>query len=177
MGFNVRSIACKCSIGVKCVRTDVEQTILAIHVALALFEDLPFTYLLLSAVTHLCLLSLLPAFPAIYLTEPRFILSGVLSIFNHCVWFYHFTSVYYPFPQILAFFSLCVWLCPFLFFISLSANEYTLPSSVITSTGDSDVPSAKKRSSWFLSLFATLRRQQEEIMPGMFGVSSNTKLT
>ena len=36
---------------------------------------------------------------------------------------------YYPFPEIVAYFLLLVWTVPFIFFVSLSANENTLPLS------------------------------------------------
>ena len=49
---------------------------------------------------------------------------------NHCLWFYYFSYHYYQFSQILAYFFICVWLVPFGFFISLSANENVLPGSL-----------------------------------------------
>ena len=48
-------------------------------------------------------------------------------IINHYLAFSHFSSVYYPFNQIIGYFTLCLWLVPFAFFISLSANDNTLP--------------------------------------------------
>ena len=36
--------------------------------------------------------------------------------------------MYYPFSEILAYFTLCLWLVPFSFFVSLSVNDYTLPT-------------------------------------------------
>lgn len=54
-----------------------------------------------------------------------------LVIVDHFSWFYHFSTVYYlDFNEIVAFFLLCVWLVPFMYFISLSANESTLPYGV-----------------------------------------------
>ena len=46
---------------------------------------------------------------------------------DHCLWFYYFTQYYYPFNEIFAFFIILVWLVPFTFFLSLTANENTLP--------------------------------------------------
>lgn len=55
--------------------------------------------------------------------------SCVLAITSHILWFRHFTTTetFYPFSEILAFFLFCVWLVPFGFFVSLSANESSLP--------------------------------------------------
>ncbi|NXH31302.1 TX261 protein, partial [Myiagra hebetior] len=35
-----------------------------------------------------------------------------------------------PFPQVLAYFTFCLWLIPFAFFVSLSAGENVLPCTV-----------------------------------------------
>lgn len=53
-----------------------------------------------------------------------------MAVTDHCIWFIYFSNNYYPFREILAFFTICVWLIPFGFFISLSANENTLPGSL-----------------------------------------------
>lgn len=70
---------------------------------------------------------------------------------NHYLAFQYFSTVWHPFhevslifphgftfvslvfncsicPQVLAFFTLCLWFVPFSFFVSLSANENTLPT-------------------------------------------------
>ncbi len=56
----------------------------------------------------------------------------MLAVSSHVLWFRHFTSTeqFYPFSEILAFFLFCVWLVPFGFFVSLSANESALPQLV-----------------------------------------------
>ena len=62
--------------------------------------------------------------PLIDLSRPVFL------IINHYLAFSHFSSVYYPFNQIIGYFTLCLWLVPFAFFISLSANDNTLPQFI-----------------------------------------------
>ncbi len=52
----------------------------------------------------------------------------VLVISNHFVWFFYFTHQYVSIAEVASFFGLLVWLVPFSYFISLSANEYTLPA-------------------------------------------------
>lgn len=51
-----------------------------------------------------------------------------LVVIDHFIWFFYFTTNYHPFSEIATFFAFCVWLVPFQYFISLSANEYALPS-------------------------------------------------
>ncbi|KAL9550712.1 hypothetical protein MBANPS3_004604 [Mucor bainieri] len=54
---------------------------------------------------------------------------GLLVFVDHFLWFNYFTTHYKPFMDIAAFFGLCVWLVPFAYFISLSANDNALPTS------------------------------------------------
>ena len=52
----------------------------------------------------------------------------VLTLVDHFCWFFYFTSKYHSILEIASFFTLIVWIVPFMFFLSLSANEFTLPS-------------------------------------------------
>ncbi|GES93271.1 DUF396-domain-containing protein [Rhizophagus clarus] len=67
-------------------------------------------------------------FPFINLTSLTFITSCVLVLADHFLWFQYFTSRYFAFVDVAAFFGICVWLIPFSYFISLSANDNALPS-------------------------------------------------
>lgn len=94
---------------------------------------------------------------------------SVLALCNHFIWFYYFSSSYYRFVEIVSFFSLCVWLIPFSYFVSLSANEHTLPSDSLGSGGNV----GGKRGAVgnrLLVLFNFLRRKKEEILPSTAGV-------
>lgn len=55
--------------------------------------------------------------------------SIVLVFVDHFLWFNYFTKHYRPFMDIASFFGLCVWLVPFAYFISLSANDNALPTN------------------------------------------------
>lgn len=102
--------------------------ITGIHVCLALFEDLPIMMLIcgfLGCLTHFFLLQ---SFPYFVLTSPTFMASVVLLCVNHYMAFSYFASVYYSFGEVLGYFTICLWLIPFAFFVSLSANEYVLPT-------------------------------------------------
>ncbi|OZJ06044.1 hypothetical protein BZG36_01146 [Bifiguratus adelaidae] len=74
----------------------------------------------------------LKTFPFISLTSPPFLASCVLVLLNHYLWFTYFSSHYEPFMDIASFFGIMVWLVPFAYFISLSANDAVLPTSDVT---------------------------------------------
>jgi hypothetical protein len=115
------------------------------HVLLMVFEKMSFWLLLFSLCSHLFYSLLLRDFPFIQLSDPVFITSCgplivlvswiqidfvVLAVSDHFLWFRHFTVVReLRFSEIVSFFFICVWLVPFLFFISLSASENMLPNS------------------------------------------------
>uniref|UniRef100_A0A493TBP7 Protein TEX261 n=1 Tax=Anas platyrhynchos platyrhynchos TaxID=8840 RepID=A0A493TBP7_ANAPP len=56
--------------------------------------------------------------------------TGVLVVLNHYLAFQYFAEEYYLFSEVLAYFTFCLWLIPFAFFVSLSAGENILPSTV-----------------------------------------------
>ena len=51
-----------------------------------------------------------------------------MVISNHVSWFFYFAEHAYTLSEVASFFGLLVWTVPFVYFISLSANEYTLPN-------------------------------------------------
>lgn len=51
----------------------------------------------------------------------------VFFVLDHYVWFSYFSSKPFMFWDILAFFLLCVWLIPFVYFISLTSEDSSLP--------------------------------------------------
>ncbi|RMZ91611.1 hypothetical protein DV736_g1161, partial [Chaetothyriales sp. CBS 134916] len=122
--------------------------VIAIQILLWLVDGLPFSLIALGVASHIVYMSNLRHFPIVKLTDPLFILSCVLVIINHWLWFRHFseppalqgsvkafkdlysTPVYDQpdFTQIASYFGLCVWLVPFALFVSLSAGENMLPS-------------------------------------------------
>ncbi|KAG6922914.1 testis expressed 261, partial [Chelydra serpentina] len=98
-------------------------------VGLYLFERFPGFMVGVGLFTNLVYFGLLQTFPFIMLTSPNFILSCVLVILNHYLAFQYFAEEYYPFSEVLAYFTFCLWLIPFAFFVSLSAGENVLPST------------------------------------------------
>ncbi|KAI8971645.1 transmembrane adaptor Erv26-domain-containing protein [Mycotypha africana] len=103
--------------------------VIALHVLLWVVDRLPFLYLTFSIFCHLIYSLNLKTFPFIRLTSIPFISGCILVFVDHFLWFNYFTTHYRPFMDIAAFFGLCVWLVPFAYFISLSANDNALPTS------------------------------------------------
>lgn len=118
------------TLGMTVVQADsvLIQVIITLHVLFWIFDRLPFFYLAFSVFCHLVYSMNLKTFPFISLTSIPFIGSCVLVFADHFLWFKYFTTHYRPFMDIAAFFGLCVWLIPFAYFISLSANDNTLPT-------------------------------------------------
>lgn len=117
-------------------------------VLLCVTDRFPLKLVALSVVSHLVYRANLKRFPVISLASPTFVVSCVLVVANHYLWFRYFNHVEIPpqfrydphyipakrasFAQVASFFALCVWFVPFALFVSLSAGDYLLA----TSTGD-----------------------------------------
>ncbi|KAK6343904.1 erv26 superfamily protein [Orbilia brochopaga] len=142
----------------KRILTRLIQGIVAIHILLLLIDGFPFVLTSFSAISHGAYAMNLRRFPMVALTDGWFIGSCILVVTNHILWFRHFSKPPEPlydyssptsaatrhrhtygssldkptpsFSEISAFFGLCVWLVPFALFVSLSAGENVLPSSV-----------------------------------------------
>ncbi|XP_040576407.1 protein TEX261 [Lepeophtheirus salmonis] len=104
------------------------MTTLGLYVGLFLFEGFPTTLVLcglLSQTNHLLLLS---SFPFFAVFSPSFIIAIVFVFVNHYLAFQFFGETHYSFTEVMAYFTLCLWFVPFIFFVSLSANENSLPT-------------------------------------------------
>jgi hypothetical protein len=102
---------------------------LSIYVCLFLFEELTTTMILAGVAAQISHLFLLQNFPFFNLTSPSFLTASALVIINHYLAFNFFGEHYYPFSEVMAYFTMCLWLVPFAFFVSLSANENVLPTT------------------------------------------------
>ncbi|TRZ18389.1 hypothetical protein HGM15179_008696 [Zosterops borbonicus] len=89
---------------------------------LYLFEQFPVFLVAVGLFTNLVYFGLLQTFPFIVLTSPNFVLSCGQRNKN---W-----GLFWGFWGVLAYFTFCLWLIPFAFFVSLSAGENVLPSTV-----------------------------------------------
>lgn len=109
-----------------------------------IFDRFPFKLTMFSVISHFVYLQNLHRFPHVELTSPLFLVSCVLVIANHFLWFDHFHNPYIPplevrlrpdyrppsiplFAEVCSFFGLLVWFIPFALFVSLSAHDNLLP--------------------------------------------------
>lgn len=53
----------------------------------------------------------------------------MLLVLHHYLVFEFFAQEWFPFDQVISYFAVCMWLVPFTLFISLSANDLTLPQT------------------------------------------------
>lgn len=102
----------------------------AVLLGLYLFERFPAVMVAVGLFSNLVYFGLLQSFPFIVLTSPNFLLACALVLLNHYLAFQFFAHEYYLFSEVLAYFTFCLWLIPFAFFVSLSAGENVLPSTV-----------------------------------------------
>lgn len=86
--------------------------VVVIQLLLWIVDGYPMWHIWFSVACHGFYSLLLKEFPFIELTSPVFIASCVFVLVDHFWWFYHFTSEYYRFTEVVTFFSICVWLVP-----------------------------------------------------------------
>eukprot|EP01117_Protostelium_nocturnum_P018058 TRINITY_DN7468_c0_g1_i1.p1 TRINITY_DN7468_c0_g1~~TRINITY_DN7468_c0_g1_i1.p1 ORF type:complete len:205 (-),score=45.73 TRINITY_DN7468_c0_g1_i1:71-685(-) len=146
-------------------------SVIGLH-CLLLFTELPSSYLLIGILAHVCYYLLMKDFPFMQMLSLTFLLGCALLMLDHFVWFYYFSRHWHEFNQTLSFFVTCVWLVPFIFIVSISANESTLPYGIISSSGEEvsaddfgPVRKRGKRTSSFMVLLNFLKRKKESILP------------
>ncbi|XP_063837132.1 protein TEX261 [Ostrinia nubilalis] len=100
-----------------------------IHLGLILFEDLPLYLNALGLFQQLLHTVLLREFPVVRVTSLAFVAAVSSLVLHHYLALKYFGSVYYNYSEVLAYFTLCLWIVPFALFISLSANDYVLPTT------------------------------------------------
>ncbi|EAT36269.1 AAEL011635-PA [Aedes aegypti] len=73
--------------------------------------------------------AILKNFPYVKFLSPCFLGAVILLLANHYLAFIYFQQQFHPFTEVMAYFTLCLWLVPFALFVSLSANDNVLPTS------------------------------------------------
>ncbi|KAL1409647.1 erv26 superfamily protein [Vanrija albida] len=126
--------------------------IIVLHVLLYITDGLPLLPTLFSIGCHVVYSQhFSSSWPFISLTSPVFLLSCVLVVADHFLWFFHFAGVAQEakkyraskyrysantqphkdaptFLDVAVFFAVCVWFIPLFLFLSLSANDNVIPS-------------------------------------------------
>ncbi|CAO3684164.1 unnamed protein product [Umbelopsis vinacea] len=137
-------------------------TVVFIHVCLWIFDRKPFLQIIFSLGCHGVYSMNLQTFPFISLTSPAFLASCVLVLIDHFVWFQYFTRHYTPFMDIAAFFGVCVWLIPFAYFISLSANDNALP---LSDPAAADAIPSQRKQGLFKTIIGYVTRRKDDSLP------------
>ncbi|XP_017473216.1 PREDICTED: protein TEX261 [Rhagoletis zephyria] len=127
-----------------------------VYILFIFCDNLPWSMILCGFAAQAFHGLIMTSFPFIRFLSVPFIGALVFLIINHFLAFQHFTSVYYPFMQVLAYFTICLWMVPFSLFVSLSANDNVLPTTVNDSMGSQDVVTnyfSRGKKQGLLSLF------------------------
>ncbi|KAK3816999.1 MAG: transmembrane adaptor Erv26-domain-containing protein [Linnemannia gamsii] len=134
--------------------------VVGLHLMLLVVDGLPFTKIMFSLACHAVYSTNLSNFPYINLVSIPFLSSIVLVLVDHFMWFQYFSNKYYSFMSIASFFGICVWLVPFTYFISLSANDNALPSF------DKNQQDNKQKKAGILkSLFGAILNKKDSSIP------------
>jgi len=142
---------------------------LGVYFGLFVFEDVTSSMVAGGVVAQVLHLALLHNFPYFDVMSPTFIGACAMLLVNHYLAFQFFADKYYIFSEVLAYFTLCLWLVPFTFFVSLSANENVLPTMAEKRpllSDDNDVVSnyfqRREKKVGLLSMFQSLK---ESLLP------------
>lgn len=150
--------------------------VILLHVLLYFFDSLPLAQTAFSTFCHIVYLqNFSVSWPVISLSSISFLASCVLVLVDHFTWFFYFaritqdsrhlrsyrgpTSEPPGFTEIASFFAICVWLVPLFLFLSLSANDNTLPMSTVdpgtpAASGSGFPQAAQARVSLIRSIFS-----------------------
>lgn len=95
-------------------------------------EDLPNVLIFCGVFAQVLHLIIIQNFPFVSVTSPAFLSAIVLIIVNHYFAMNYFQTNYHSFGEVMAYFTLCLWLVPFSLLVSLSANDMVLPTRAET---------------------------------------------
>ncbi|CAH1983271.1 unnamed protein product [Acanthoscelides obtectus] len=112
------------------------QSIFALYLLLWIFENFPLSMILFGIAEQLTHYVILTNFPFVAFSSIGFVASVLFVVINHYLAFSYFATVYHPFSEVIAFFTLFLWLVPFALFVSLSANDNVLPTTTDRIDGD-----------------------------------------
>ncbi|XP_045467682.1 protein TEX261 [Harmonia axyridis] len=123
------------SIAKKCI-TWINIGVTSLFILLWLLEGFPSLMIVCGILAQISHFVILKNFPYVSFLQPSFIVAVLFIVINHLLAFQHFADMYYTFSEVLAYFTLCLWLVPFSLFVSLSANDNVLPMTNDRTDGD-----------------------------------------
>ncbi|KAE9533846.1 hypothetical protein AGLY_008925 [Aphis glycines] len=132
------------------------HVVIICHIGLYLFDNIPLTLIALGVLSHLIYYFLLTDFPNFNLTSLSFISSIILLLGNHVLAFKYFRQRYTTLSEVFSYFTVCLWMVPFMFILSLSANDNTFPTTNVDDNVVSHYFTNRKRSYKIKNLFTYL---------------------
>ena len=144
------------------------QFCITVYILLFLFEDLTYSMIAFGLVGHVIHLKILDNFPFIEFTSIKFISAIVVLVINHYLAFSYFSNLFIPFSHVLGYFTV-MWLIPFAYLISLSANDRVLPTvdrnSGLPGDPDSDLISSYFSTRKRFGLLSLFQSAKETLLP------------
>ncbi|CAD7012782.1 protein TEX261 isoform X1 [Ceratitis capitata] len=139
----------------KLIRMMISATVF-VYIMFIFFDNLPWKMILCGFAAQIFHAIIMSNFPFIRLLSFPFVGAVVFLVINHILAFQFFTSFYYPFMQVLAYFTICLWMVPISLFVSLNANDNVLPTTINDSAGQDVVTNYFNRGKkqGLLSLFS-----------------------
>ncbi|XP_019866306.1 protein TEX261 [Aethina tumida] len=101
-----------------------------------LFESFPISLIICGLLAQLSHFVILINFPFVVFLSPGFLAAVAFIVINHYLAFQYFAEYYHPFSEVIAYFTLFLWLVPFALFVSLSANDNVLPTTADRTESD-----------------------------------------
>lgn len=135
-----------------------------IYLLFFLTENFPIWINIFGILAQVMHLLIIRSFPEVRIGSPEFIVAVILLIVNHSLAYSFFNEIYYSLSEVLAYFTLCLWLVPFSLFVSLSANDQVLPTFQDQGSGEDVVTnyfSSKKRK----NLLNFFKNAKESLLP------------
>ncbi|KAH9283640.1 Uncharacterized protein ECG_05077 [Echinococcus granulosus] len=105
-------------------------TVIVLQLSFPLLDGLSIILVATGIIVHLSYFQLLATYPAFNFTSFNFLLNCTFFIVHHIVAFTSESLYTKDALFILTYFTFFVWLVPFMFLLSLSANDDTLPQTV-----------------------------------------------
>ncbi|KAH1012157.1 protein TEX261 [Dendroctonus ponderosae] len=139
-------------------------TVLLLYILLWIFESFPIHIIACGLLAHLCHFAIISSFPFASIQSPFMILALIFVVVNHYLAFSYFPNNNNTLSEILAYFTLFLWLVPLSLFVSLSLSDTSLPT--VADQPDIDAVSSylsnKRKKYGFLSL---LSYAKETVLP------------
>uniref|UniRef100_A0A1L8DJR6 Protein TEX261 n=1 Tax=Nyssomyia neivai TaxID=330878 RepID=A0A1L8DJR6_9DIPT len=99
-----------------------------VHIFLALIDGFPWLMIFCGLLAQGVHALIMKNFPYVHFLSFSFLGSVILLLINNYLAFTYFATHYYLLTEVIAYFTVCLWLIPFALFVSLSANDNVLPT-------------------------------------------------